>query len=126
MSHRLFTLEEARAVLPQLRVLVGRCHEILEHLQSLEPQVKEFSDHASHDSGGGAGTLYVEHLIVLQSVVARIQEFGCLVKDLKDGLIDFPHLRDGREVYLCWRYGENDIKYWHEIDAGFAGRTKIE
>jgi hypothetical protein len=41
------------------------------------------------------------------------------------GLVDFPHLKEGREVYLCWKHGEEDIRYWHEIDAGFAGRKRI-
>jgi hypothetical protein len=126
MSHRLFTLEEARAILPQVRLLVGRCHEILERVQAFGPQVKEFAEQAAHNSGGGAGTLYVEYLIVLQSYVSKIQGLGCLVKDLEAGLIDFPHLREGREVYLCWKQGEDDIQYWHEVDAGFAGRTRLE
>ncbi len=125
MSHRLFSLAEARALLPQVRLLVERCQEILKRLQAFGPQVKEFADQAPQDAGGGAGTLYVEYLIVLQSYISRIQEPGCLVKDLEGGLIDFPHLRDGREVYLCWKYGEEDIEYWHEVDAGFAGRTKL-
>ncbi|HLV01558.1 MAG TPA: DUF2203 domain-containing protein, partial [Acidobacteriota bacterium] len=61
----------------------------------------------------------------LHGYLAKIQDAGCLVKSVDEGLIDFPHIRDGREVYLCWRYGEDDIEYWHEVDAGFAGRTPI-
>jgi hypothetical protein len=48
-----------------------------------------------------------------------------LLKDIEQGLIDFPHLRDGREVYLCWRSGEKEIRYWHELDAGAVGRQLL-
>ena len=56
----------------------------------------------------------------------RIQDTGALIKDINIGLLDFPALRDGREVYLCWQYGEGDIAYWHEIDAGYEGRQPID
>ncbi len=58
--------------------------------------------------------------------IAEIDELGITVKDLDMGLIDFPCLRDGREVYLCWKLGEPGIDWWHEIDAGYAGRQPLE
>lgn len=62
----------------------------------------------------------------LQQLLESIQEQGCLVKDLDIGLLDFPTLYRGREVYLCWRLGETGISFWHDIDAGFRGRTPID
>jgi len=62
----------------------------------------------------------------LLEAVNKIQETGCVVKDLDEGLVDFPSLLDGREVYLCWKLGEQRIGYWHGIDEGFAGRKPLD
>ena len=61
----------------------------------------------------------------LVEIVNRIQETGCLVKDLDLGLVDFPSLLEGEEVYLCWKLGEEHIAFWHGIDEGFAGRKPL-
>lgn len=55
----------------------------------------------------------------------NIEEMGCVIKDYKSGLIDFPAIYNGREIYLCWKLGENEITAWHEIDEGFIGRKPI-
>jgi len=62
----------------------------------------------------------------LVEIINRIQERGVLVKDIDVGLVDFPSLQDGEEIYLCWKLGENRIEYWHGIDEGFAGRKPID
>jgi hypothetical protein len=62
----------------------------------------------------------------LEEQIHKIQEMGIHIKDLISGLIDFPALHDGREVYLCWRFGEGNVEYWHEVDAGFTGRQLID
>lgn len=62
----------------------------------------------------------------LKAAIEKIQEFGCLVKDLDTGLIDFPTLLNGTEVYLCWKLGESGIQYWHGVDEGFRGRKLID
>ena len=64
-------------------------------------------------------------LIELQAAVAAFDERDILLRDLDRGLIDFPSIRDGREVYLCWIDGEDDIGYWHELDAGYGGRQEL-
>jgi hypothetical protein len=58
--------------------------------------------------------------------IEKIQETGCVVKDVDEGLVDFPSLRDGREVYLCWKLGEERIAYWHGMEEGFAGRKPLD
>ena len=95
-------------------------------MQGFEDQVKELAERAAENAGSRAGTAYLEHLLALSNCVSTIQDTGCLVKSVEDGLVDFPHLKDGREVYLCWRYGEDDIEYWHEVEAGFAGRKPLK
>jgi hypothetical protein len=62
----------------------------------------------------------------LGAVLERIHEHGCLVKDLDTGLLDFPTLYGGREVYLCWKFGESRIEFWHGVDEGFQGRKVID
>jgi hypothetical protein len=62
----------------------------------------------------------------LQEAVESVQQHGCLVKDLALGLIDFPTLYHGRQVYLCWMLGEESIQYWHEVEDGFRGRKPID
>ena len=61
----------------------------------------------------------------LNQVVRQLQATGAILKDINTGLVDFLSNREGREVYLCWRYNESHIAYWHEIDAGFSGRQMI-
>jgi len=62
----------------------------------------------------------------LRATVEEIQQTGCVVKDLDEGLVDFPCLREGEAVYLCWKLGEQRIEYWHGIDEGFAGRKPLD
>jgi len=62
----------------------------------------------------------------IAEAIRQIHETGCVVKDLDEGLVDFPSVRDGREVYLCWKLGEEHIGYWHGLDEGFAGRKPLE
>jgi hypothetical protein len=62
----------------------------------------------------------------LVEIVTRIQDSGVVVKDLDVGLVDFPSLLDGEEIYLCWKLGEDQIAFWHGIDEGFAGRKPLD
>ena len=62
----------------------------------------------------------------LDKLVHRIQDLGVQIKDLSVGLMDFPAMHEGHEVLLCWRYGEERVEFWHEIEAGFAGRQVID
>ena len=62
----------------------------------------------------------------LQEAVEKVLETGCLVKDLEMGLVDFPSLRGGQEIYLCWKLGEERIQYWHGLTEGYAGRKPLD
>ena len=69
--------------------------------------------------------MYLQHLVSFSEAVQEVQILGVQIKDFKSGLVDFPYDRDGRIVYLCWRLDEDEIRWWHETDAGFAGRQPI-
>jgi hypothetical protein len=62
----------------------------------------------------------------LNQTINQIQQTGCVVKDVETGLVDFPSLREGEEIYLCWKLGEKRIGYWHGMEEGFAGRKPLE
>ncbi len=125
MEKRFFTVEEARQLLPSLKELMGQVMVISHRLEEYRDVVQELADSASSNTGGPEGTAYLDIVISLQSCLTKLQETGCVLKSLQDGLVDFPHLKEGREIYLCWKYGEEDIRFWHEVDEGFAGRTPL-
>jgi hypothetical protein len=81
---------------------------------------------ADGNGGGADGTVFAEAALRFTAGLAQIDRWGVIVRDLDTGICDFPALREGREVYLCWRVGEDRIAWWHETDAGFAGRTPLD
>ena len=128
-----FSLEEANALLPRLEPLVRRLQMLKRQFDECQERLtawgwKARGNGRAHDDGEmEAVRREAERLSrALQQQVAEVQAFGCEVKDLDMGLLDFPTVRDGRVVYLCWRLGEPRIAYWHELDAGFAGRQPLE
>jgi hypothetical protein len=121
---RHFTLEEARAELPWVAGRVAALREAQQRLTDAEAR-QELADGAPGNGGGSPGRQVGEAFVELQAGVGEFEERGIVLRDLDRGLIDFPAIRDGREVYLCWIEGEPDIGYWHELDAGYAGRQEL-
>ena len=122
---RLFTVEEANALLPRLREILA---EAALHLAAM----REKAQHMEHiprampgNGGGRAGSEYGVEAYNLYLAVERIRELGVVPKDLDMGLLDFPHERDGRIVYLCWHPPEESVTHWHDLDAGYAGRQPL-
>jgi hypothetical protein len=129
---RHFTPEEANAALEQVRPLVERMVALRrEHLDALERQ--EELEQRIRGNGGGippatlADTAAEVERIArsLAQAVDDIAAHGAEVKDLDEGLIDFPALRHGETVLLCWKLGEDEIRYWHRVEDGFAGRQEL-
>ncbi len=129
---RHFTPEEANAALEQVGPLVERMvKERREHVDALERQ--EELERRIRGNGGGippaplADTAAEVDRIApsLARTVDEINSHGAEVKDLDEGLIDFPALRHGETVLLCWKLGEDEIRYWHRIEDGFAGRQEL-
>lgn len=123
---KLFTLAEANDALPLVK-------EHLARIQKLYARIDKYRDAAraaagASEAGGGmeGGTNYVHALYEVGKLTTELFEMGVQLKDYSRGLIDFPSMRDGRIVLLCWQLGENDeIEWWHEIEAGFAGRQRL-
>ena len=129
---RHFTPEEANVALAQVRPLVERMVERRgAHQQALERQ-EELEGRIRGNGGGIPPAVLAEAAAEIErlerelaKLVDEIGERGAQVKDLDEGLIDFPALRRGETVLLCWKLGEDEIRYWHTVDDGFAGRRPL-
>lgn len=111
-------------MLPMIKRLIAAIDSSRKTLQHLAPEAKRASEFAG---GGGTvyGTQYVNSLSSLLMNAQEIANLGVEIKDFERGLCDFPHMRDGRVVYLCWQRGEDAVEWWHDTDAGFAGRQRL-
>ena len=133
MPDELFDLERAEKLLPQLErwleIAAGAKKELVEIEQ-------EYARLVEGISLAGGRTIDVAHfsrrkderkrwISQLRNTARKIEDSGCLLKDLEEGLIDFPCEVGGHEVYLCWKAGEPSIQFWHNADEGFAGRKPV-
>ena len=132
MSPRYFTADEANAALQDVRPLT---EELVEHRRALV-ELQELQLSMTQRIAGNGGNVEPRKLQELQErldeevagiarCVAQIHEVGALVKDLDQGLVDFPARREGEDVLLCWRLGEDEIRYWHGLEEGFSGRKPL-
>jgi hypothetical protein len=132
VTARFFTADEANELLATVRPLVERMVECRRTLARTLAQRSRVSAIVSGNGGGlhpqAVARLEEEAASAADGVrraVAALQELGVAVKDLDRGLVDFPALRDGEEVLLCWQLGEEQVGYWHGVDDGFAGRREL-
>ena len=126
VNHRRhYTLAEAEKALERVLELLGRLRSARALLS--DDEAREALTDAAPGNGGGAPARTVsEGFLELREALRDLQEMEVVLRDLDRGLVDFPALRDGREVYLCWEEGEERIAFWHEPDAGFAGRRPLD
>jgi len=132
VEQRYFTAEEANEALLEVRPLT---EELVGHRLALVALQERQSAVTARIAGNGGNVepheleevqeQLDEEVAGIARCVARIHEVGALVKDLDDGLVDFPATRDGRDVLLCWRLGEDEIGFWHGLDEGFSGRKPL-
>ena len=121
----MFTLDEANAFVPQLLVLVPRIQKLSVSLDNDFPDIKNAREKAKWNGGSDQGVDYLNAVLKYNDLMHRIEGMGCEVKGIREGLVDFPSLREGREVYLCWRMPEKEILFWHDLNTGFSGRKPI-
>jgi hypothetical protein len=132
MTEREFTLEEARELVPWLVAIFRRLELPRSRAKQLDIAMKELSSSLNgNGSGGSQGQLgrlqraLREVSSEIDAAVSDILDHGILVKGVEPGLVDFPHNKEGRQVYLCWREGESEIEFWHDVASGFAGRRPL-
>ena len=131
---RRFTLAEAQGLIPQVEVLLREAVATKSDYQEAEQAVQEFAQRVTLMGGMIVDREQVidtknrrdQAAAKLKAAIEGVQEFGCVIKDLDMGLLDFPTLLRGVEVYLCWKLGESKISFWHGVDEGFRGRKAID
>ena len=121
-----FTLQEANEALISIRPWMDEVQSIRREILAHQPEIWSVMEKSAGNGGNPTLSRMVKTFDRLDALIHSIQDTGALIKDINTGLLDFPALRDEREVYLCWKYGEGDIAYWHEIADGFAGRRSID
>jgi hypothetical protein len=121
-----FTVAEANALLPELRGLLADIRsirdELVVELEAALPVVRE----ARKNGGGKEAHPYLDAIQDLNTRLGRLNEIGVQIKDVDKGLVDFPAWRGEEEVLLCWHLGEDEVRYWHDLETGFAGRQAID
>ncbi|MGH2458412.1 MAG: DUF2203 domain-containing protein [Chloroflexota bacterium] len=128
---RLFTVAEANALIPRIEERFARLRTIRQASQPAQEALARIergkrSNGADHSQEIRELRSHLDTAIdQMNALLAEIGELGCEVKDVESGLVDFPHQREGRVVYLCWRSGEDRIRFWHEVSTGFAGRQPL-
>ena len=109
-----------------IRPLMDDVQAIREKILANQPEAWPAIEKSAGNGGNKTMSRLVDDFERLDALIHKILGTGVQIKDINIGLLDFSAERDGREVYLCWKYGEDDIAFWHEIDAGYAGRQPIE
>ncbi len=122
---KLFTVEEANALLPELKEFLELVATHRDSMREKAPHMEPIIASSLSNGGGKIGSEYGIEAYRLYADIEKVRETGVVLKDLDMGLLDYPHERDGRVVFLCWHPPEERVEYWHEIDAGYAGRQPI-
>ena len=119
-----YTVEEARTLLPHIREWLRGIHQIRHRLKQLDERIGQLVL-AGSDAGGDSVHNQVKLLAELQSALHEFERREIQIKDIDRGLIDFPAVVGGKEVFLCWEQDEEDIEFWHDLDTGYAGRERL-
>jgi hypothetical protein len=125
MKARYFTVDEANALLPVIEPLVGELLERRARVVVSRHTLGAVLDDYHSDVGGQSATEMAAEFGRIEKLVERIQSYGCVLKDTNSGLVDFLAEMNGREVFLCWRYGEPRVAFYHELHSGFNGRQPV-
>ena len=122
---RLFSLPEANRLIPSLEEHLSAVKKGKTVLVHTKDEIKKASQNAQFRGGSFVAPHYIAALEQINDNLQKIHEMGVLIKDVEMGLCDFPHLHEGRVVYLCWKLGESEVGWWHEVDTGYASRQPL-
>ena len=119
-----YTREEAQALLPQLRSWLAELNRFREEVDRYDKRLSGLIAEGQ-DTGGETVNSWIRALAGMQNILAEFQRREIFIKDLSRGLIDFPAIIGGREVFLCWESDEDTVEFWHDLDTGYGGREKL-
>lgn len=122
--HTHYTRDEAQALLPQIRQWLAGCQQLRRALEQCQTRLDGLMADGA-DLGGDVVNQWIRRWAELNATLEEFRRREIQIKDLDRGLIDFPALLGGREVFLCWEDGEDDIEFWHDLDSDYAGREKL-
>jgi hypothetical protein len=123
--HKHYTLDEARALLPQVRQWLEQINAVRGELRKIDDRIEQILASGADAAGGASVNSQIRLLADLQNLIQEFNQREIQIKDLDRGLIDFPAIIGGKEVFLCWEQDEDDIEFWHDLDTGFAGRERL-
>lgn len=121
-SKRYFTIEVANAVVLAIRPIIANILELRQVILKRQPEIWPVVSKAAGNGGNDQASKMTVDFARLKRLVGEVRATGAEIKDINIGLVDFLALRDGREVYLCWKFGEEKVLFWHELDGGYANR----
>jgi hypothetical protein len=121
---RHYTREEARAELPLIRKQLAELQRLRRELAQVEQRLESIMS-AGTDAGGPSVNSHARSTARIHEILREFARREIFIKDADRGLVDFPAIIGGREVFLCWELDEDDIEFWHDIDAGYAGRERL-
>lgn len=127
MKHRYkkhYTRDEAESLLPQLRAWLVELNRLREDEQRYEKRLGGLNVEGQ-DTGGETVNNWIRALAGMQQILAEFQHREIFIKDLSRGLVDFPALIGGKEVFLCWESDEDKVEFWHDLDTGYGGRERL-
>ncbi len=119
-----YSLDEARGLLPQIRQWLQQLNQLRGDLERFDKRLGGLRN-PGHDVGGELVNDWIRALAGTQNLLAEFQKREIQIKDLQRGLVDFPAIIGGQEVFLCWEQDEDDIEFWHALDSGYAGRERL-
>lgn len=125
MRAKIFTIEEANELIPEIKEILDRAFDIKIKL-NLVKEAFDFKDKYSYENPKDLMERMEKLSEILKREIAEIEKYGCIVKDIETGLIDFYSIKDNKLIFLCWKHGENEIKYWHSVEDGFKGRKPLK
>lgn len=127
MKHRFqkhYTREEAQALLPQLRAWLADLNRWREEVERYDKRLNGLNTEGQ-DTGGETVNNWIRALAGMQQILAELQHREIFIKDLSRGLVDFPAIIGGKEVFLCWEADEDQIEFWHDLETGYGGRERL-
>ncbi len=122
---RHYSRREADALLPRMKPLLMKLRDAKDMLVDSDAH-DVLTDAAATNGGGAEGRQVGEAFLEVQRMLAALQEAGIVIRDIDRGLIDFPAIRDGEEIYLCWELGEDSVEFWHDLESGYRGRQPLD
>jgi len=119
-----YTRDEAQALLPQLRLWLAELSRLREETEKYQKRLSGMNTEGQ-DTGGENVNNWIKALAGIQAVLLEFQNREIQIKDLSRGLVDFPAIIGGREVFLCWEADEDTVEFWHDLETGYGGREKL-